>query len=96
MKHASAVRQSPKLSALILLSGFAASPAFAHKGLESHTHCTLSGKGIAVTGRTDAERKLDCGRVSGAAWDETVAVAIDEAATSSAKSRPADPGASGK
>jgi hypothetical protein len=72
---------APLLSALALLA--VAGRAEAHKANSFHTHCAVAGKGVAAEGRTDAERKLACGRLTGALWDESKDLRIDAAATTS-------------
>ena len=53
----------------ITLAGLSTA-AFAHKSKDTHSHCVVDGKGVKVSGKTDAARKKACGKIAGSSWDE--------------------------
>ena len=57
------------IAVIVAFIGYA-SPSFAHKSKDTHSHCIVDGKGVKVSGKTDAARKKACGKIAGSAWDE--------------------------
>jgi len=73
-----------------LSTALAPTAAHAHKAKDNHTHCSVGGKGFGVQGKTDAERKTNCGKLPGSAWDESKILRVEND-TNAAPQGPASP-----
>ncbi len=71
------------IAVIVAFIGYA-SPSFAHKSKDTHSHCIVDGKGVKVSGKTDAARKKACGKIAGSAWDEQNPKPIETSAAPSA------------
>jgi len=83
-----------EITITIALAGFS-TVSFAHKSKDTHSHCVVDGKGVKVSGKTDAARKKACGKIAGSSWDEQNPKPIEAipSATETGHGAPAAPAA---
>ena len=77
------------IAVIVAFTGYA-SPSFAHKSKDTHSHCIVDGKGVKVSGKTDAARKKACGKIAGSAWDEQNPKPIETSAAAAPVAAPAE------